>query len=365
MRTTILAALSVTTLLLSACGGEAPPPQPPPPPPPPPATASATPPPADTTPPPPPKPALADLIPSAVKGMNDAFNAHDAQKMTSYVTDDCADYAYGDMMGESHSRGDMTTGMTQLFAAFPDVKGAALRIWTKGNVAVQELAWSGTFKADMGPVKATNKAAGGMIMQVLFFNDDGLVKEIHEYSDTVGMMDQILGKKTAPPVPTLPTNPAETHTGKGTPDEDTLVTWAKGIDDAFSKDDTKAAIATFADDGDLWVNFGKAATKGKKDLTKDLGGWFKAIPDQKWASTNAWGIDGFAIIEHTVTGTNKGPMGKLPASGKTVTWHWLDVYQPTADQKIQHDWAYANMAEFLKQTGQFKMPGDAGAKKNK
>lgn len=363
MRTSILAALSVTTLVLSACGGEAPPPPAPPPPPPPP-TASAAPPPADTTPPPPPpKPALADLIPQAMQGMNAAFNAQDAQKMSSYVTDDCADYSYG--ADETHSRGDMTTGMTQMFTGFPDAKSAQLRVWIKGNVAIQEIAWTATMKGDMGPVKATNKAVGGMLLQLFWFNDDGLVKEIHEYGDFVGLLAQVSGKKNAPPVPTLPTNPPETHTGKGTPDEDTLATWAKGIDDSFNKDDAKAAVATFADDGDLWVNFGKATTKGKKDLTKDLGAWFKAIPDQKWASTNAWGIDGFAIIEHTVTGTNKGPMDKLPASGKTVTWHWVDIYQPTADQKIQHDWAYANMAEFLKQTGQFKMPGDAGAKKNK
>ena len=365
MRTTILAALSVTTLVLSACGGEEPPPQPPPPPPPPPATASATPPPADTTPPPPPKPALADLIPQAMKGMDDAFNAHDAQKMSSYVTDDVADYAYGSMPEETHSRGDMTTGMTQLFTAFPDAKGAVLRSWTKGNVAIQELAWTGTFKADMGPMKATNKTAGGMLVQIFWFNDDGLVKEIHEYGDGASMMAQLTGKKGAPPVPTLPTNPPETHVGKGTPDEDNLAAWAKGIDDTMNKGDVKAGVAAWAPDGDIWLNLGGPATKGTKDLTKMMQGWYKSLPDQKWAPTNAWGIDGFAIIEHTVSGTNKGPMGKLPASGKPVTWHFLDIYQPTADNKVQHDWAYANMLEFLKQTGQLKMPGDAGAKKGK
>jgi hypothetical protein len=89
--------------------------------------------------------------------------------------------------------------------------------------------------------------------------------------------------------------------------------------------------------------------------------WMKAFPDQKWTSTNAWGIDGFAIIEHTVSGTNKGALGKLPASGKPVqSWHWVDILQPSADKKVQHDWAFANMNEELKQTGQFKMPGDGG-----
>jgi predicted ester cyclase len=362
MRSTIVAALSVTTLVLSAFGGEAPPPETPAPPPPPPvASAAPTPPPADTTPPaPPPKPALADVIPQTVKGIDDAFNAHDAQKMTGFVTDDCADYSYGS--GEAHSRADMATGSAAFFTAFPDVKTAPMRIWIKGNVAIQELAWTGTMKGDLGPFKATNKAGGGMLVEVLTFNDDGLVKELHEYSDDAGLMAQMMGKKGAPPIPTLPTNPPETHIGKGTPDEDTLATWVKGGDDVFNKDDPKAALAWFADDADVWFNFANGpASKGKKQLTKDLNGWFKMVPDQKWTNTNAWGIDGFAIIEHNVSGTHKGAMMGLAASGKPVqSWHWLEIFQTTADGKVQHEWGYANMAELLKQTGQFKMPGDAG-----
>jgi steroid delta-isomerase-like uncharacterized protein len=368
MRTRILAALSVTTLVLSACGGEAPPPDAPAPPPPPPAdTASAAPPSADTTPPsPPPKPALADVIPQTLQGVGDAFNGHDAQKMAGFVTDDCAVYNYGS--GETHSRGDMATGIGGLFTAVPDVKMARTRVFIKGNAAVIEEVWSGTMKGDMGPLKATNKPVGGSVVEVYLFTDDGLVKEMHEYGDDAGLLRQMMGKKDAPPVPTLPTNPPETHVGKGTPDEDTLVTWAKGIDDTFSKDDAKAAAATWADDGDLLMNFGGPATKGKKDLLKEMQSWFKAFPDQKWTSTNVWGIDGFAIIEHSFTATHKGPFVKIPASGKTVqSWHMIDILQPTADGKVQHDWGYANMTEVLAQIGALKALGDskAGAGKKK
>jgi predicted ester cyclase len=285
--------------------------------------------------------------------------------MAGFVTDDCAVYSYG--AGETHSRGDMATGTSGLFTAVPDVKMARTRIFTKGNVAVLEEVWAGTNKGDMGPIKAGNKPVGGVIVEVYTFNDDGLIKEIHEYIDDAGLMRQMQGKKDAPPVPAVPTNPPETHTGKGTPDEDKLAAWAKGIDDTFSKDDAKAAAATWADDGDLLLSFGGPATKGKKDLLKDLKGWFKAFPDQKWTTTNAWGIDGFAIVEHTVAGTHKGPLGKLAATGKPVAaWHWIDILQPTADGKVQHDWGYANMLEVLAQVGAVKAPGadkPAGGKK--
>jgi len=294
-------------------------------------------------------------MPKALQGIGDAFNAHDAQKMASYVTDDCGVYSYGS--GETHSRGDMTTGIGGFFTAVPDVKMARTRVWTKGNVAVLEEVWSGTNTGDMGPIKASKKPVGGVIVEVYMFNDDGLVKEMHEYGDDAGMIKQMQGKKDAPPVPALPTNPPETHMGKGTPDEDNLASWAKGTDDTFSKGDPKAAIALWADDGDMYVN-SDPAVKGKKDVGKELGSFFKAFPDQKWSSTNAWGIDGFAIIEHGMSGTHKGPFAKNPATGKAVQgWHWIDILQPTADGKVQHDWGYANMNEVLAQIGALKMPG--------
>ena len=35
--------------------------------------------------------------------------------------------------------------------------------------------------------------------------------------------------------------------------------------------------------------------------------------------------------------------------------------QPSADQKVQHGWGYANLVEVLQQTGALKIPGDKPA----
>jgi hypothetical protein len=90
MRHWTLAALTLTTIVMSACGGETPSPQPPPASPPATAAAaaSASASPADTTPPPPPKPTLAELVPQTLKGVEEAFNAHDAKKISAYYTED-------------------------------------------------------------------------------------------------------------------------------------------------------------------------------------------------------------------------------------------------------------------------------------
>jgi hypothetical protein len=364
MRFALLALMTSGAVALggvTSCGGEEPAPQAPPPPPPP--TVSATPPPADTTPPPPPKPSLAELIPQTLQGMRDAFNAHDAKKLATFCTEDCVVAGYG--QPDAHGRDDVATGLQHLFDTFGDARSAPLRGWSKGNVVVSEIAWAGTMTSDFMGMKATGKPVGQICARILFFSDDGLVKEMHEYADDAGLMAQMAGKKGAPPVPVLPTNSPEMHVAKGTPDDDKLEDWAKAGDVTFSKDDPKAALAGMADDGDYWINFsGMPAMKGKKENEKGLTGWFKAFPDQKWTSTNAWGIDGFAILEHAVSGTQKGPLGPLAASNKAVNgWHWLEILQPTADGKIQHGWGYANLIELMQQTGALKPPGDKPAAK--
>jgi steroid delta-isomerase-like uncharacterized protein len=361
MRTTILAALTMTTLALAACGGEEPPPQPPPPPPPPPpAETVATPPPADTTPPPPSKPALTELMHDAMKAIHEGFNAHDAAKMASVVTDDVAVYDYGS--GETHGKGDFQNGMAQLFQWFGDAKTSSNRVWKRGNVVIAELTWAGTMTGDVMGMKATNKPVGQMRVHIYWFNDDGLIKEVHEYGDEAGLIAQMQGKKTAPPVPTVPTNPPEMHLGNGSADQDKPADFAKAYDDAFNKDDAKAVIDLTADDGDVWISFGGPAMKGKKEVSAGLKDWFKAFPDQKWSTVNAWGIDGFGIIEHTMNGTQKGALGPLRASGKPVSnWHWIDIEQQSADGKLQHDWGYANLVEVMAQTGAMKHGGDKPA----
>jgi ketosteroid isomerase-like protein len=364
MRLNSFAAVVVSILGLSACGGEEPAPQAPPPAPPPAATTSAT---AATTvepapaPAPATKPTQAELIVQSLKGIGEAFEAHDAKKLASYYAEDCVVLGFGEP--DAHGRVDVEKALQGLFDTFGDAKSAPTRVWMKGNVVITEIAWAGTMTADFMGVKASKKPTGEMRAHVMWFNDDGLVKEVHQYADGAGMMAQLEGKPKAPPVPMLPTNPPDVHTAKGTPDEDKLVEWVKTVDDAFNKDDTKDALTVIADDADEWLNFsGKPAMKGKKEAAKGLDGWFKAFPDQKWTTTNAWGIDGFVIAEQTMAGTQKGRLGPLPPSNKEVTWHWLEIWQPNAEGKIEHGWDYANLIEVMAQTGALKFPHDSTSK---
>jgi ketosteroid isomerase-like protein len=288
-------------------------------------------------------------MPQTLKGVGEAFNAHDAKKLSSYFTEDSAVVDYGGRT--DHGRDDVASTGDRLFVTFPDAKLAATRVWFKGNVAVTEVVWTGTMSADTMHLKASHKPVGQLRVHVAWFNDDGLIKEEHQYADSAGLLAQMAGKKEAPPVPTLPTSLPEVHVAKGTPDEDKLAEWAKSIDDVWSKDDAKAAVALFADDGDFLTSMGGGpAVKGKKELTKGFTGWAKTFPDQKWTVANAWGVDGFAIVENSVSGTQKGPLGPLAATNKPVSsWHFVEIVQPTADGKIKHLWSYGNVLEAIQQ----------------
>ena len=167
---------------------------------------------------------------------------------------------------------------------------------------------------------------------------------MHEYADGARMMAQMQGKKGAPPVPVLPTNPPEFHMAKDGDDGAALVSFAKGVDGAFDKDDAEAVGAIMTDDADYWLNFtGMPASHGKKQLVKELDGFFHAFPDQKWTETNVWGIDGFALVEHCSMATTLQEGPKLrPRSaertGKTVSGvaparHHAEAAQPARIQR--------------------------------
>jgi ketosteroid isomerase-like protein len=320
----------------------------------------------EAAPPPPGRPALAELVEKTLSGARDAFNAHDAKRVASYYTDDCAASSFGSYDGSgsaasgevpARGRDEVAAGLERMFAAFGDVKSATLRGWVSGHVVVSEIAWSGTMTGDFMGLKASHRPVGLVALRVMRVDDDGLVSQAHEYADTAGLVAQMEGKKSAPAAPILPSNTLDLHVAKGTPEEDQLAVWARGLDETFGKDDAKAVLAEMADDGDYWTNLGGPALKGKRDLEKGLTAWFKAFPDQKWTSTEAWGIDGFAIIEHSMSGTQKGPLGTLAASRKAVSdWHWVDILQPTADRTVLHGWGFTNVTEMTKQTGALKQP---------
>jgi steroid delta-isomerase-like uncharacterized protein len=287
----------------------------------------------------------------------DAFNAHDANGVAEQYAEDCVVDSY---TGPSlHGRAELVGDLQRTFAAFEDIKVAPLRGWVKGGVVASEIAWTATMTGEFLGLKATRKPVGLIALRVLRLTDDGKVKEAHEYADAAGLVAQMIGKKGAPPAPLLPTNDLGLHAAKDTPDEDELAAWAKSLDETFGEGSPKVVADAMSDEVDYWTNFGGMAVKGKRAVEKSLAAWFKAFPDQKWESTDSWGVDGFAILEHTMSGTQKGAFGDHPASNKAVSgWRRVDILQPAVEGTVLHEWGFANVMEMLQQTGAIKRPAD-------
>ncbi|MGH7440106.1 MAG: ester cyclase [Polyangiaceae bacterium] len=322
-------------------------------------------------------PSPSEVASRTIDSLRDAFNAHDADKVAEQYTPDCVVETYtGPAL---HGRSEVADDARRTFAGFGDAKTAPLRGWVKDHVVVSEVAWTGTQSGEYLGIKPGGKPVGLVALRVLHLTDDGHVAEAHEYADAAGLVAQMAGKRWAPPPPILPVNDLALHVAKDSPDEDKLAAWAKGLDDVYATENAKNVAATVSDGADYWTNFGGPAVKGKRAIEKSLTAWFKAFPDQKWESKEAWGVDGFAIVEHTMTGTQKGALpvgagamadGLVPyaayaahaahrASNKPVTgWRRVDILQPAAEGTVLHGWGFTNVMEMLQQTGAIKAPAD-------
>jgi predicted ester cyclase len=288
---------------------------------------------------------MADLVPATTKAVTDAFNAHDAAKFAATYSADAVVTQYG--MGEFHGRDEIAKSVQGLFDASSDVKGGAARQWVKGNTVAVDWVTAGTMTGDFMGMKASKKPFGHHQLVVVTLNDDGLMTAARIYADGPGMMEQMKGAKGAPEVPAIPAT-SEIHWAKNTPEEDKLVDWAKSFNDTFNKDDAKAPGTMFAPEGDVTFYFmGGKVLKAGKDLDKMHADLFKAIPKVQFSISNVFAADGFVVAERSFTGTMKGKLGPVPPTNKDVTVHVGDVYQPTADGKVSHAWAFGNMGELM------------------
>src|ERR1019366_5178186 len=118
----------------------------------------------------------------------------------------------------------------------------------------------------------------------MWFNADGLVKELHEYMDVPTMMGQ-LGmappKMKARALATLPDGQPEMHISKNTPDEDKNAAGAQAVQKMFETHDAKAFADASTDDVTWDDSSAPAPMNGKKEMSKYFDMVTKAVPDMK------------------------------------------------------------------------------------
>jgi steroid delta-isomerase-like uncharacterized protein len=355
----------VLGFLVTACGGgadEAPPVQAPPPPV---ASAAPAPPPVETpAPPAPPKASLAELQQTTLKAYVDGFT--DAKKVASLYAEDAQLWIPG--TPEVKGR-EAILGYTQSqLDSSSNVKFGFNRQWIKGDTIVVEWTATGTQTKEWMGVPASEKPWGVTGASILTFNQDGLIAKDHRYFDFSTVLSQLgASKQKARGIPALPTA-VETHTAKGDAQEEKEVEWAKSLNAAFDKHDSKAFLDMLTDETLYDDATMPTQMKGKAGAKQFFESFTKAFPDLKIEAGRILAVEDFVIQEYAINGTHKaaltGPQGTIPATKKPINLHSLDI-QHLKDGKLAHGWTYANGFEFATQLGLVPPPGAKAADKGK
>lgn len=84
-------------------------------------------------------------------------------------------------------------------------------------------------------------------------------------------------------------------------------------------------------------------------------GFLLSIPDQRIATEIIFGEGDYVATYSTYTGTQEGPMGNFPASGKKVELTFPTIFR-LVDGKITEIWVEWDNISFLSQLGHFPPP---------
>jgi steroid delta-isomerase-like uncharacterized protein len=80
-----------------------------------------------------------------------------------------------------------------------------------------------------------------------------------------------------------------------------------------------------------------------------------SIPDLHTEVKDIFGEGDEVVVRLVVSGTQKGPLLGIPASGRPVQWDAIDLYH-LHNGKISEEWAGEDFVAFLNDTGTYKAP---------
>ena len=136
--------------------------------------------------------AAADELRAVIAAYNDAWNAHDVDRI--------AEMHAPDMVFENHTAGERTEGaeaiehIARIFESWPDITFETRRLYVRENLVVQEWTARATHVKPLRRGELVAEPSGRLIewkgMDVIPF-EDGKVKRKDVYSDSVSILRQV------------------------------------------------------------------------------------------------------------------------------------------------------------------------------
>jgi steroid delta-isomerase-like uncharacterized protein len=126
---------------------------------------------------------------------------------------------------------------------------------------------------------------------------------------------------------------------------------AVSLFEAWEQHDQVALAAHFHHDVEAHDHPNDLVVVGKPDVTDWFAAWSTAFGDGKAGVTIASASPGTAVIQGTLTGTNTGPFGSLPATGRQISVPWAAVVRTDTEGLISYFGTYYDRMTFLTQLG--------------
>ena len=129
---------------------------------------------------------------------------------------------------------------------------------------------------------------------------------------------------------------------------------AEAVFEAWERRDFEAVVENMVED--VCVNWPGGTVTGKPDVMAWYTSWYTACPDSGAGAVCVGVTHDTAVMEGVYAGTNTGPFGPYPATGRTVDVPWANVYRFNTDGHIVSVNAYIDQVTLLTQLGHMEPP---------
>ncbi|MEY9855796.1 steroid delta-isomerase-like uncharacterized protein [Catenulispora sp. GAS73] len=116
-----------------------------------------------------------------------------------------------------------------------------------------------------------------------------------------------------------------------------------------------AATAGLVTPDVAWHGGTLGVVAGRSNVTGLFTGIVTALPDLHSTVHDLIGQGDQVVVRQVMTGTQKGAIIGIPASGRTVTWDAIEIFV-LRDGKISQIWAGDDWTAILNDTGTYKAP---------
>ncbi|MFH2008254.1 MAG: ester cyclase [bacterium] len=303
-----------------------------------------------------PRPAAVDKV-AVLKAGFAAYNAGKDNDMIKELPDNVTWIVGGiGALGVHKGKARIKAYFAGVRKTFPDGKVTPERYIDTGNVVVVQAVFTGTQEGPFMGKPASNKTIGLPTVYWTYWNGGKLAKLI-QVLDLPTMMRQmglmpVMPGMPAPPVLAAPTGAAEVIKGKPNGKLEALyrkLVSLKSGDAELAKGFVKDVKLRGANG--LEIN---SFVLYKKILAMDE----KAYPDLKAKVVQVVAVGDWYAGMIKVTGTNKGPIGKMKPTGQTIQTSVCHVAK-VKDGKIVLGYGYSNSMAVLMQLGLIPIPGAA------